>query len=55
VSSQWFTDTSHAELAEKIRTEAEYFEKNPERMRHPEFHRQHLLVGVGVIEAGARP
>ena len=43
-----------AELAEKIRTEAEYFEKNTERMRYPEFRRQHLFVGTGVIEAGCK-
>ena len=39
------------ELAEKIRTEAEYFEKNAERMRYPKFREQHLFVGSGVIEA----
>jgi hypothetical protein len=42
------------ELAEKIRTQAEYFEKNAERMRYPEFRRQHLFVGSGVIEAGCK-
>ena len=41
-------------LAEKIRTEADYFEKNAERMRYPEFRRQHLFVGSGVIEAGCK-
>jgi hypothetical protein len=48
------TETSHAEVAEKIRLEAEYFEKNAERMRYPEFRRQHLFVGTGVIEAGCK-
>ena len=47
-------ETSHAELAEKLRTEAEYFEKNAERMRYPEFRRQHLFAGTGVIEAGCK-
>ena len=47
-------ETSNAEVAEKIRTEAEYFEKNAERMRYPEFRRQHLFVGTGVIEAGCK-
>jgi hypothetical protein len=47
-------ETSHAELAEKIRTEADYFEKNAERMRYPEFRRQGLFVGTGVIEAGCK-
>ena len=47
-------ETSSAEVAEKIRIEAEYFEKNAERMRYPEFRRQHLFVGTGVIEAGCK-
>jgi hypothetical protein len=46
--------TANAELVEKIHTEAEYFEKNAERMRYPEFRRQHLFVGTGVIEAGCK-
>jgi hypothetical protein len=54
VSSLRSIETSHTELAEKIRTEAEYFEKNAERMRYPEFRRQHLFVGTGVIEAGCK-
>jgi hypothetical protein len=47
-------DSSHPELAEKIRIEADYFEKNAERMRYPAFRRQHLFVGSGVIEAGCK-
>jgi len=47
-------DSSHSELADKIRTEAGYFEKHAERMRYPEFRRQHLFVGSGVIEAGCK-
>ena len=43
-----------AEVVEKIRTEAEYFEKNAERMRYPKFRRQHLFVGSGIIEAGCK-
>jgi len=46
--------TSHPELADKIRTEAGYFENNAKRMRYPEFRRQHLFVGSGVIEAGCK-
>ena len=42
------------ELAERIRKEAAYFEKNAKRMRYPEFRRQHLFVGSGVIEAGCK-
>lgn len=45
---------SDAELAEKVRTEAEYFERNAERMRYPKFRQQHLFVGSGVIEAGCK-
>jgi hypothetical protein len=47
-------DSSGSELAEKIRTEAGYFESNAKRMRYPEFRRQHLFVGSGVIEAGCK-
>ena len=40
--------------SEKIRTEADYFERNADRMRYPKFRRQHLFVGSGVIEAGCK-
>ena len=46
--------SSNAELSEKIRIEAGYFENHAERMRYPEFRRQHLFVGSGVIEAGCK-
>ena len=46
--------TTNPQLAEKIRTEAVYFERNAERMRYPRFRRQHLFVGSGVIEAGCK-
>ncbi len=46
--------TASAEVAEKLRTEAEYFRKNARRMRYPKFRRQHLFVGTGVIEAGCK-
>ncbi len=42
------------ELADKIRTEADYFQTNAERMRYPKFRAQHLFVGSGVIEAGCK-
>lgn len=45
---------ANTELAEKLRTEADYFERNAERMRYPAFRRQHLFVGSGVIEAGCK-
>jgi Uncharacterised protein family (UPF0236) len=47
-------DSSNSEVAEKIRIEAGYFEKNANRMRYPEFRTQHLFVGTGVIEAGCK-
>lgn len=43
-----------AELAKTLSNEAEYFERNAERMRYPEFRAQGLFVGSGVIEAGCK-
>lgn len=45
---------TNPDVAEKIRIEADYFEKNADRMRYPKFRRQHLFVGSGVIEAGCK-
>ena len=42
------------DLLELIRKEANYFEGNASRMRYPEFRRQGLFVGSGVIEAGCK-
>lgn len=42
------------EVREKLRSEADYFERNAQRMRYPQFRRQHLFVGSGVIEAGCK-
>ena len=47
-------DASTPPMEEAIRIEAAYFERNAERMRYPEFRRQHLFVGSGVIEAGCK-
>jgi len=47
-------EASSPELPETIAKAAAYFEKNAERMRYPEFRRQHLFVGSGVIEAGCK-
>ena len=47
-------DGMEPELAEKIRIEADYFERNAQRMRYPKFRAQHLFVGSGVIEAGCK-
>jgi hypothetical protein len=48
------TESINAEVLEKIRTEADYFQRNAERMRYPKFRRQHLFIGSGVIEAGCK-
>ena len=42
------------ELLQKLSLEAEYFERNAQRMRYPEFRKLGLFVGSGVIEAGCR-
>jgi hypothetical protein len=47
-------ETDHPELVDKLRLEADYFERNAARMRYPQFRRQHLFVGSGVIEAGCK-
>ena len=47
-------ETPNFPMAEKLRTEADYFERNAERMRYPKFRRQHLFIGSGVIEAGCK-
>jgi len=47
-------DAATPELANKIRIEADYFERNAARMCYPEFRRQHLFIGSGVIEAACK-
>jgi hypothetical protein len=46
--------STHPEAAQKIRTEADYFQRNTARMRYPKFRSQHLFIGSGVIEAGCK-
>lgn len=48
------TAVGTAELTDKFRAQADYFQKNTARMRYPEFRRQGLFVGSGVIEAGCK-
>jgi len=48
------TESANPEVVDKIRTEADYFESNAERMRYPKFRRQHLFIGSGVIQAGCK-
>jgi Uncharacterised protein family (UPF0236) len=47
-------ESTNPEVLQKIRTEADYFERNAERMRYPKFRKQHLFIGSGVIEAGCK-
>ena len=54
VASLRAIECADPDLAEKIRTEADYFESNAERMRYPKFRALHLFVGSGVIEAGCK-
>ena len=42
------------ELAHLLSNEADYFERNAERMRYPWFRKQGLFVGSGVVEAGCK-
>ena len=42
------------EAIDMVRTEAGNFAANAERMRYPEFRRQGLFVGTGVMEAGCK-
>jgi hypothetical protein len=46
--------STNEEVSKDLRTEADYFERNADRMRYPKFRRQHLFVGSGVIEAGCK-
>ena len=41
-------------LAHLLANEADYFERNAERMRYPKFRAQSLFVGSGVVEAGCK-
>jgi len=42
------------ELTKTFHTEADYFQRNAERMRYPNFRAQGLFVGSGVVEAGCK-
>ena len=45
---------AHADLAPMIANEADYFQRNADRMRYPDFRRRGFFVGSGVIEAGCK-
>lgn len=46
--------SANTELTTLISNEAEYFQRNAERMRYPAFRKQGLFVGSGVVEAGCK-
>ena len=54
VASLRLIPSTNAELLDKLRTEADYFESHSARMRYPNFRKQHLFVGSGVIEAACK-
>jgi len=47
-------DIDNTEMAHHLELEACYFERNAERMRYPDFRKQGLFLGSGVIEAACR-
>jgi hypothetical protein len=46
--------TRKPELRDALRIEADYFERNAQRMRYPKFRKQGLFIGSGVIEAACK-
>lgn len=42
------------DLRQAVQVEADYYKRNAERMRYPDFKRQNLFVGSGVVEAGCK-
>ena len=46
--------TRQPEPRDILRTEADYFERNRERLQYPKFRKQGLFLGSGVIEAGCK-
>jgi Uncharacterised protein family (UPF0236) len=45
---------ANSDLTKIIGNEADYFQRNAERMRYPAFRKQGLFVGSGVVEAGCK-
>lgn len=48
------TQAPEEELRKAIQTEADYYEKNADRMHYPDFRAENFFVGSGVIEAGCK-
>jgi hypothetical protein len=47
-------ESENDEVLHKLSLEAEYFQRNAQRMRYPEFRKLGLFVGSGVVEAGCK-
>lgn len=47
-------NSDNPEVVQKLSAEADYFERNAERMRYPAFRQLGLFVGSGVVEAGCK-
>jgi hypothetical protein len=45
---------ANSEAAELLQSEADYFERNRQRMRYPSFRSRNFFVGSGVIEAACK-
>jgi hypothetical protein len=54
VGALWALAPDHPALQPALQTEANYFQRNRERMRYPQFRRQGLFIGSGVVEAGCK-
>lgn len=54
VNSVHLLSPQSPEVAKLVRNEADYFQRNAERMRYPAFRAQGLFVGSGVVEAGCK-
>lgn len=48
------SEAPSAEVKAALSTEADYFERNTERMRYPTFRDRGLFIGSGVVEAACR-
>jgi hypothetical protein len=47
-------ESENLEVTQQLSLEADYFERNAQRMRYPEFRKLGLFVGSGVVEAGCK-
>lgn len=54
VGALWALSGTHPTLKPALATEANYFQRNADRMRYPQFRQQGLFVGSGVVEAACK-